>query len=102
MTWFKHKKKPEPTPEAAIPPRVQEFLTEFDRLRSEIHDTELRLEKDIKQLVNTLKPEVEYPTVTFTWRCTDLTNPVGFCVYDDEQDPANDECLFCGDPEERK
>ncbi len=29
-------------------------------------------------------------------------NPNGRCVYEPEQDPCRDRCLFCGEPEERK
>jgi hypothetical protein len=29
-------------------------------------------------------------------------SPIETCVYDDQNDPAHDTCLFCGDPEERK
>jgi len=35
------------------------------------------------------------------WDCTDGRNPVGTCVYDDENDECHDYCLFCGSPEER-
>jgi hypothetical protein len=29
-------------------------------------------------------------------------SPLGHCVYDDEEDPCNDNCLYCHEPEERK
>lgn len=29
-------------------------------------------------------------------------SPTGHCVYDDVNDPANDFCLYCGEPSERK
>ena len=29
-------------------------------------------------------------------------SPVGACVYDDDNDPCHDNCVFCGHPEERK
>lgn len=29
-------------------------------------------------------------------------NPLGVCVYNVEEDPSLDSCLFCGDPDERK
>lgn len=29
-------------------------------------------------------------------------SPVGFCVYDEDEDPVRDMCLFCNQPEERK
>jgi hypothetical protein len=38
--------------------------------------------------------------ITQTWECE--TSPIGYCVYDDEDDPVHDDCLFCHDPEERK
>jgi len=33
------------------------------------------------------------------WDCP--TSPIGVCVYDTSEDPACDECLFCGIPNER-
>lgn len=30
------------------------------------------------------------------------TSPTGRCIYDDRDDPAHDDCLFCHDPSERK
>lgn len=32
----------------------------------------------------------------------DKPNALGFCVYDNERDPCNDCCLYCGKPRERK
>jgi hypothetical protein len=34
------------------------------------------------------------------WECPE--SPTGHCVYDRYEDPAHDNCIFCGDPEERK
>lgn len=31
-----------------------------------------------------------------------LKSPIGVCVYDEDNDPCHDDCLFCGDPSERK
>lgn len=37
------------------------------------------------------------------WECTDvMRNVYGFCIYDDDEDPCHDNCLFCHEPEERK
>ena len=33
------------------------------------------------------------------WECAG--SPTGYCVYHDRE-PRHDQCLFCGDPEERK
>lgn len=35
------------------------------------------------------------------WNFPDTANVAGFCIYDDDKDPAHDCCLFCGHPEER-
>ena len=34
------------------------------------------------------------------WHCDD--SPIGWCVYNHFDDPAHDNCVFCGEPEERK
>lgn len=34
------------------------------------------------------------------WSCP--ASPTGHCMYDDHNDTCHDNCLFCGDPEERK
>ena len=34
------------------------------------------------------------------WECAE--SPVGLCVYDTIMDRAMDQCIFCGEPEERK
>ena len=34
------------------------------------------------------------------WYCED--SPSSHCAYDDEVDPMNDHCIYCGDPYERK
>ena len=34
------------------------------------------------------------------WDCDE--SPVGLCVYDTYRDQAKDQCIFCGDPLERK
>lgn len=42
-------------------------------------------------------------TAPGTWNCPDTArNVVGTCVYDEQEDPAHDNCLFCHQPEERK
>lgn len=33
---------------------------------------------------------------------TCLTSPIGFCIYNSEEDPCHDNCVRCGLPEERK
>ena len=35
-----------------------------------------------------------------TWNCKE--SPVLLCIYDSYKDPAMDECLYCGQPDQRK
>lgn len=34
------------------------------------------------------------------WDCKD--SPIGLCLYHNIEDPAHDNCIYCGNPEERK
>lgn len=42
---------------------------------------------------------IERVALCFFWQC--CANPLGFCAYDLDEEPAHDRCLYCGDPEER-
>ncbi len=48
------------------------------------------------------RSEIETPEylVLGTWTC--IASPTGSCVYDKINDPVQDCCIFCGEPEERK
>ena len=47
------------------------------------------------------KPTCEpYFSVVGTWDCP--KSPCGLCCYDHYKDPVHDNCIFCGQPEERK
>lgn len=54
------------------------------------------------RIVKQVFPEFDwmYQVITREWKCDN--SPVGYCVYDIIEDPAHDDCLFCGQPEERK
>lgn len=45
-------------------------------------------------------PTAQQAVVGEYWNCTD--SPFGKCAYDPEQDTGHDQCLYCGEPEERK
>ena len=55
-------------------------------------------------------PTAETTLTIGSWPCPDpddrhpddIPNPLGVCVYNQDEDPANDFCLFCGNPDERK
>jgi len=38
----------------------------------------------------------------YAWKCDHPLAPGGICVYDDEFDSAHDNCVYCGQPNERK
>jgi len=38
--------------------------------------------------------------ISIFWECEG--SPTGYCAYDKSKDPAMDQCLFCGNPHERK
>lgn len=40
------------------------------------------------------------PNDHWSWDCS--KSPIDTCVYDVQNDPAKDHCLFCGQPYERK
>lgn len=44
-------------------------------------------------------PDEACLTYCMAWMCP---GPIGICVYDEEEDPGEDNCLFCHDPRERK
>lgn len=62
------------------------------------------VEDDLCHIQNlVLKANGYYPddiVVTEDWDCT--KSPVGKCIYNQFEDPCHDQCLVCGDPEERK
>ena len=58
------------------------------------------LEDEIMQAVGKLYPEAKSIAVEYYWDCKD--SPTGSCFYDQREDPCHDECLVCGEPEERK
>ena len=38
--------------------------------------------------------------IGITWNCD--KSPIGLCVYDNLEDKAHDDCVFCHQPQERK
>lgn len=44
--------------------------------------------------------DLTIPVESDNWDCE--VSPIGYCVYDEAEDSALDECLYCGHPNERK
>ena len=57
------------------------------------------LYEKIKDIVNVHREDVCIP---FMWSCEASSNPLETCVYDKQNDPCMDSCLFCEKPYERK
>lgn len=114
MQKAKMQPPPAPTEDAAdtkkVRTRVAEAMSRFKALDGQIRalkSQRLEAKKEALKLLRPLIPvqeEQDPPSdnlVVGTWECVP-TNPMGVCVYDDENDPCNDFCLFCGHPDERK
>jgi len=85
----------------------------YDQLQ-EARDRVSRLEYKLKELVIEdhdppkttimVKPSIHLTTLEVVigsrWECPD--SPFAHCAYNRWKDRAHDECLYCGEPEERK
>lgn len=71
----------------------QERITQIKKEESEKKGKEQRLQYYLK-----LKEEFEPQWKG--WKCE--KSPTGRCDYDTVKDPACDECIYCGEPSERK
>lgn len=70
---------------------------ETKELSSEIKEIELRIKFLIAEQ---FEIEAESIKVSLSMKCP--TSPVEVCVYDINDDPCCDYCLYCGEPLERK
>jgi len=77
---------------------------------SEFQHQELGVEDDIDTLVqetvHLMFPDLNKDAFTYRtsgWKCENPDkNPFPLCVYNHEDDPCLDDCVFCHDPYERK
>lgn len=100
------------------------LLAEREKLEGELEDIERLLTKNENELkglaldvYNKAHPdepvEEHSAVITFAWECGDDDeedeptpdedkSPIGYCVYNEDEDPCLDFCIFCGSPNERK
>jgi len=64
-------------------------------IRSKVNDV---LREIVQKDFPDINPENIY--CPFFWECE--KNPFGWCMYDVDEDPVMDNCIFCGEPYERK
>ena len=83
---------------------IEENRDAISTLKSHDYDLEIKREELLNQILLEAKPELVGKKLThdteWEWGCD--KSPTGLCVYDDKNDPAHDQCLCCGDPNERK
>lgn len=106
---------------------IENTKARIQALRAEIGDLERKVEEEMERLTELVRPfiplrpfpdpedegdddwdgepgENEPPSDNLVipgYHDCVTQNPAGTCVYDDDNDPAHDFCLFCGGPEER-
>lgn len=82
-------------PEVLI--RLEEEITtlenQLSRKENELFETEMKI---ISEFFGQTVKNIE----TGYHECKD--SPIGICFYDNMEDPALDDCLICGEPDERK
>lgn len=61
-----------------------------------------RIDQQMANAVAPLFPQVDEFDLKFSIYQECSKSPVGVCLYDDLDDSAHDQCLACGQPEERK
>lgn len=93
---------------SGITPALQEQLDAIDAsIRT--HEREVSRLEDLRRttaqdfVIEVLpepKPNKDDLSFSQTWECDG--SPTGYCVYNDVEDPINDSCVFCGQPDERK
>jgi len=67
----------------------------------DLHNKKTELYFEIKRLADPhMKDGSAYHAIGFYWDCP--KSPFGWCAYHDYDDSAHDNCVFCGEPEERK
>jgi len=100
----KTKKQPIPVhPELiAFDLRIKQAEQRIQDSENEIAQIGQERDKAVVKLLNE-KLGTTYESDDITegyWECP--TSPTAKCVYDEAEDGCHDNCLFCGDPEERK
>ncbi len=87
--------------------RLEKLLRAHDILRERKMKLEVGIfhveDELIKEAVKELKVKPREPKLVgdgYGHECPE--SPIDTCVYDEDEDPCMDTCLFCGDPWERK
>ena len=77
---------------------IKEKISELIIAKNELEN---KLENEINSLIKTVIPDYNlWLHVVGEWDCEE--SPIGLCLYNRIEDPCLDNCLYCGNPDERK
>lgn len=79
---------------------MEEKIRQINILRSEINSMTVSMNSKTLHLNTLIREAFGEDAELGGWKCK--KSPVSVCVYNIAEDPAKDECIFCGDPEERQ
>ena len=91
------------TPDPDLSERIKSLYTEYLKAEDLARNADQYVDDAYDELLATIAEHLgkeEAELVLGSWKCEHSI--IGKCVYDDYEDPAHDECIFCGDPSERK
>ena len=84
-----------------LDPNFEQFMELRTKAQEKVQDAQNHLLAVNKRITTYVQErQGRNHIVTHEWGCKE--SPYWTCVYDDHLDPMHDECIFCGDPEERK
>lgn len=67
---------------------------------TDIKDEIMSLKDEMYKIAQSKIPGWHFSNVVGSWDCDE--SPLGLCVYDITHDPAEDNCIYCNEPNERK
>lgn len=73
-----------------------------DNIENVLSDLNYYIQQTKDELVRMACPKVGNHTLEFSHSHNCSTSPTDYCAFDIDVDPCCDDCLFCGQPEERK
>ena len=82
---------------------TREVIKEIENMKMKISDKKIALaeaEYDLQRFISSKLPLYKNLVFNLFWDCP--TSPIGGCVYDMDSNMRDDECIYCGEPLERK
>lgn len=89
---------------AGFEEKVKDMNSRIIRLQRGVNELNDKIANMVKMVVGRKFPDrkqwIMYPDDG--WKCESTQNPFPLCVYDEGEDSALDDCLYCHEPYERK